>query len=48
MLEWFDRIGYSADIAGLERRSAARSRSFPTRRAAMRDQMGGETQGELA
>ncbi len=27
MLEWFERVGYSAGIAGLERESAARSRS---------------------
>jgi hypothetical protein len=27
MLQWFGRVGYIADIAGLERESAARSRS---------------------
>jgi uncharacterized protein YbjT (DUF2867 family) len=43
MLEWFERVGYSADIAGLERESAARSRSSPTGHAATRDQMGAKT-----
>ena len=43
MLEWFERVGYSADIPGWNASSAARSRSSPTGHAATRDQMGSET-----
>ena len=53
MLEWFDRVGYSADIAGLEREFGrpltklpdwARRRALPTGRRNDR----AEIQGELA
>ena len=49
MMEWFERVGYSADIAGLNASSAARSPSSPTGHAATLDQrpIRGD-QGELA
>jgi hypothetical protein len=43
MLEWFERVGSSADIAGLDASSAAPSRSYPTGHASKRDQMGAKT-----
>jgi hypothetical protein len=47
-LEWFERVGYSPDIAGLEREfRPARSQSSPTGHAATRDQMGAETRGPM-
>ena len=47
MLEWFDRVGYSADIAGLEREFGRALTKLPdwARRHA---QPKGQTQGELA
>jgi len=38
MLEWFERVGYSADIPAWNASSAARSPSSPTGRAATGDQ----------
>jgi uncharacterized protein YbjT (DUF2867 family) len=47
MLEWFERVGYSADIAGLEREFGRALTKFPdwARRHARPN---GQTQGELA
>jgi hypothetical protein len=47
VLRWFERVGYSADLAGLDASSAARSRSSPTGHAATRDQMGAETRESM-
>jgi hypothetical protein len=46
MLEWFERVGYSADIAGLEREFGRALTKLPdwARRVAPT----GQTQGELA
>ena len=49
MLEWFERVGYSADIAGLERefgRALTKLPDWARRHARQRDT--GQTQGELA
>jgi uncharacterized protein YbjT (DUF2867 family) len=43
MLEWFDRVGYSADIAGLEREFGRELKKLPSGRAGTDDQMGAET-----
>ena len=47
MLEWFERVGYSADIAGLEREFGRALTKLPTGHAATRDQMGSETREPL-
>jgi len=47
MLEWFERVGYSPDIAGLEREFGRSVTSSPTGHAATRDQMGAETRGPM-
>jgi uncharacterized protein YbjT (DUF2867 family) len=46
MLEWFDRVGYSADIAGLEREFGRALAKLPD--WARRVTATGQTQGELA
>jgi hypothetical protein len=43
MLQWFERVGYSADIAGLEREFGRALTKLPTGHIATRDQMGAET-----
>ncbi len=49
MLQWFERVGYSADIAGLEREFGRALTKLPdwARRHA-RVAPTGQTQGELA
>ena len=49
MLEWFERVGYSADIAGLEREFGRALTKFPdwARRHAQ-PTTPGQTRGELA
>jgi hypothetical protein len=49
MLQWFERVGYSADIAGLERefgRTLAKLPDWVRHHAHMTPT--GQTQGELA
>src|SRR5204863_8594613 len=46
MLEWFDRVGYSADIAGLEREFGRTLTKLPD--WARRHAPSGNIQGELA
>ena len=51
MLEWFERVGYSADIAGLERefgRALTKLPDWARRHAPERVALSGQTQGELA
>ena len=43
MLEWFDRVGYSADVTGLEREFSRTLTKLPDCARATRDQMGAET-----
>ena len=43
MLQWFERVGYSADIAGLERGFGRTLTKLPSGPAATRDQTGVET-----
>jgi len=45
MLEWFERVGYSADIAGLEREFGRRLTKLPD--WARRQAPAGQTQGLL-
>jgi DNA-directed RNA polymerase specialized sigma24 family protein len=40
MLQWFERVGYSADITGLEREFGRALTKLRTAHAATRDQMG--------
>jgi uncharacterized protein YbjT (DUF2867 family) len=47
MLEWFERVGYSADIAGLEREFGRALTKLPNR-ARRHVAPTGQTQGELA
>jgi hypothetical protein len=51
MLEWFDRVGYSADIAGLERefgRALTKLPDWARRHGPERVPPTRQTQGELA
>jgi hypothetical protein len=48
MLEWFERVGYGGDIAGLEREAAASSRSCLTGHTATRGRMDKDTCGRFA
>jgi uncharacterized protein YbjT (DUF2867 family) len=51
MLEWFDRVGYSADIAGLERefgRTLTKLPDWARRHASALPAPAGQTQGEVA
>ena len=51
MLEWFERVGYSADIAGLERefgRPFTKLTDWARRQAPERVASTGQTQGEIA
>jgi len=43
MLQWFERVGYSADIAGLEREFGRALTKLPDWARATRDPMGAET-----
>jgi len=46
MLEWFENVGYGADIAGLELEFGRRLTSSPPGHADTRDQLGAETRIE--
>jgi hypothetical protein len=49
MLEWFERVGYSADIAGLEREFGRALTTLPAwARRHARPNAAETTQGELA
>jgi len=47
MLEWFDRVGYSADVTGLEREFGRTLTKLPDCARRTRDQMGAETENSI-
>jgi hypothetical protein len=48
MLEWFERVGYSADIAGLEREFGRALTKLPDWARRHAQPPTGQTQGEIA